>query len=687
MCLKKEAKELLKEEKLVQVEINNCIDEFKNIKFNAGAGAGKTHALKESLIYIVNEYGKKLQYHNQNILCITYTNIATKEIKERLGNSTLVNVSTIHERVWALIKNYEEELVSIHKVNVSKLLKELEKNIEDTSIKEYKEFQSLLEDKKKEFISLIETKRDFFYQNRDKKVGELKELFSEEFSKYFKTKGAFVKTVKIIYKINDYSKCIERINLKEEKYKKIYYDSQKNNDSLHRMRISHDTLLEYGLEIIKKYDLLKQLIINKYPYILVDEYQDTDKKVVKILSLLAEHAKKIKYKIFIGYFGDTAQNIYSEGIGEKIDDIHLNLTNVYKKFNRRSAQEIINVINKIRNDKIKQKSIYEDNTGGSVKFYSGDVNSIEKFIGYYKKEWNINSENRLHCLVLKNELVAKYNGFENIYNCLKKVKQYSGANYNALNGELVVNDVKKLGDVQVLIYHILDFKHALSNPDTSINDFLKEEVYKNFSFQDLYDCINSLKTITGDDLNAYVESLFDLYNSKPINKGVKEKIDDIFSHLSIKSYDDFITYLFDKLYRGIDDEKIEVSKENLNSLLTINIEEYNKWFDFVNETENSDIIYHTYHGTKGSEYDNVLIIMEKKFNKIEKFPLYFKNINHIELHDAEFINTKNLLYVSCSRAIKNLRIFYTDDVTEFENEIEEIFGSVHEYIVKEKENQ
>lgn len=57
MCLKNTSAELLEEEKQIQVTINNHIDNFSHIKFNAGAGAGKTHALKESLIYIVNWRG------------------------------------------------------------------------------------------------------------------------------------------------------------------------------------------------------------------------------------------------------------------------------------------------------------------------------------------------------------------------------------------------------------------------------------------------------------------------------------------------------------------------------------------------------------------------------------------------------------------------------------------------------
>jgi len=131
MCLKNPSAELLEEEKQIQVIINNHIDNFSHIKFNAGAGAGKTHALKESLLYIVNKHGNKLKYHNQQILCITYTNVATNEIKERIGNSSLVKVSTIHERVWELIKDYQEELVQIHKDNIEKWLNQFKLDIKD----------------------------------------------------------------------------------------------------------------------------------------------------------------------------------------------------------------------------------------------------------------------------------------------------------------------------------------------------------------------------------------------------------------------------------------------------------------------------------------------------------------------------------------------------------------------------
>ena len=67
-----------------------------------------------------------------------------------------------------------------------------------------------------------------------------------------------------------------------------------------------------------------------------------------------------------------------------------------------------------------------------------------------------------------------------------------------------------------------------------------------------------------------------------------------------------------------------------------------------------------------------------------KFPFFFKNHKSEEdLSEDElkkYTNTKNLLYVSCSRAIKNLRVFYLDDISDFREEVENIFGNSTIYI-------
>ena len=672
MCLKNPSAELLEEEKQIQITINSHIDNFSHMKFDAGAGAGKTHALKESLFYIVNKYGDNLKYHNQQILCITYTNIATNEIKERIGNSSLVKVSTIHERIWELIKDYQKELVQIHQEKVSNELIETQAELNNPNNTKYKKFQRLNESEQETLKQILLDNRELYYTNKDKNTATFRTAFQEIVdSSMMSNVGQFKDIIKAIYKIEYFQICLEKISTGE--YKSVIYDSTQNNDSLYRMKISHDTLLEYGLKIVDRYETLKKIIINKFPYILVDEYQDTAENVIKIINALSIYSEQINFNLFIGYFGDRAQNIYDTGVGSDIDEIHPNLVSVNKRFNRRSTKQVIEVINKIRNDHIEQISIYEDDDCGSVEFYQGSEDKINDFITRCKVDLNISYTNKLHCFVLKNELVAKYNGFENIYNSFKNTILYSGLNYQNLNTELVTYDKTKLGNVQNLIYKIIELHQSLVNLTTSISEILNEKIYEGFNFKELFDLIELLKSISGNTIKEYIESIFNNYEESE-TKGYKKKVEDVFKEIDIYSLENLVSFMLEKLYRDIDDEQLENAKINIEKLLSISMTEYIKWFEFVNRAEEQDVIYHTYHGTKGLEFDNVVVIMENGFGRNpNKFSNFFVNPN------AGDENTKNLLYVACSRAKKNLRVFYLDDVSSFRNGIESIFGEIEEF--------
>jgi DNA helicase-2/ATP-dependent DNA helicase PcrA len=673
MCLKNPSQELLETEKQVQVDINNSIDNFEHIIFNAGAGAGKTHALIESLKYIIQKNGDRLKSHNQNIICITYTNVATNEIKERLGNSDLVKVSTIHERLWDLIQSYQKQLVEIHKENVENLLSILTEELNENSL-----FTSLTEENKNSFKTVMISNRDIFRKNRDKPAQAFKSVMNEflnNLSTLTNNVTNFKKLVSIIYKIEDYNFCLDKIyEATDKKYKFVNYLSKYNNDILHKMIISHDTLLDYAFKIIERYSTLQQIIINKYPYVLVDEYQDTHQNVVKILKLLSDYADENSNKFFVAYFGDTAQNIYNDGIGDNINTLHPNLIRIDKIHNRRSTQEIIEVINRIRHDNIKQESIYEDSSCGSVEFCIGDSENIENFISHYKQEWNIGQDNKLHCLVLTNKLVAKYNGFENIYEKFSSTDYYK-KNWENINTELLSNDITKLGNVANLFYRVLKFKYNLENSKTPLTSIIKYEMYNNFNLDDIDKLIQLLKSIRGSNLQRYFVSMFDIYSTTG-NENYKKIIKDLLNIENEPNCDGLLGYLLNEFYRDIEEDKIEIAKENLKQLLTTNYQEYERWYRFINKEANEEIIYHTYHGTKGEEYENVIIIMENKFGLDRtKFSDFFTNYNQ-ELNGDElkkFTNTRNLLYVACSRAIKNLRILYLDDITVFRNNIETIF--------------
>lgn len=668
----------LEKEMQTLLSIFTSIDKNQSIVFNSGAGAGKTYALIESIRYIIRTYEKNIRQYNQKIICITYTNVASEEIKERLGNTDLVLVSTIHERIWDLIKSYQKELVEIHKEKLKNSINGLQLDLD-----KYDKFKVLSKEKKKKFINLMLEHKELFYQNLSTKAVEFRKIFQNilsDFSELLSNISEFRKLVNILLNINKYSECYENISRSKKGYTSVIYNSTTNRDQLHKMRISHDTLLEYGLQIIENYDLLKQIIIDKYPYIFIDEYQDTDDKVISIMTYLQQYAKKIEHPIFIGYFGDTVQNIYSKGIGRSLTEIHPNLLPIEKEFNRRSTKEIIDIINKIRNDEIKQVSIYEDCIGGSVKFYTGSQSDIDKFVKKYEYQWGITPKNQLHCFVLTNESVAKYSGFENIYNLFKQTKRYSGINYDQLNTELLSNEPMKLGDIPSLIFKLLQFKNNINNENTPLIDIFqkKKKIYEHMTISELKELIHLFNQIEGETLEDLIKSILEKYNKE--SRGRYKDIIDTIIEVENVSLESFKNYFLDRLFPNILDEEIEHANETVLKLLKINLHEYESWYKYISNKIEGNIIYHTYHGTKGLEFDNVIIIMGNAFGRIaDYFSYYFKNCIYPQdtMSNDKFEQIKNLLYVSCSRAIKNLRILYIDDVTEFQAGIQGIFGKIH----------
>ncbi len=668
-------------EENIQISINDAIKSNQSIVFTSGAGAGKTYALIDSLKYIIKEFGNTLIKNNQTIICITYTKVATNEVKERLGNTKLVKVSTIHERIWELIKDYQLELVTIHKKRLILDIQSTENDLLNND--KFKKYNELSPIDKDNFAKIMFENKDLFNKNYNEDSASFKAVISPiiiSFTNLLSNVSNFKKLVTVLFKLENYRTCIDHIHEKKKGFNFVNYNSNFNRDILHKMQISHDTLLDYSLEIINSFDILKQIIIDQYPYILVDEYQDTNEKVIRILSLLSDHADKIKHNFFVGYFGDPVQNIYDEGVGDKLTELHQGLHPISKPYNRRSTKEIIQVINNIRNDDINQVSIYENCSGGKVQFYTGCKENVNTFINRTAKDWDISHENKLHCLLLTNKSVADFSGFNNLYSLLKETKYYKQY-YDQLNTELLSNDLRKLGEIPVLFFNILKFINMVIDDSTPIENLIDKTFYSILKLSDLRKLIELIKSSKGRSLGDYLSSMSELY-SKSKNR-VYQSILDKLTTINNFNIDRFKDFLLRVLYRNLNDDKIEEAILNIDNLLAIDIEEFNRWYNYILRIQTNKIDYHTYHGTKGLEFDNVVIIMGNAFGKDKNyFNFFFKNFDKFsslpnEDEKVKFNKIRNLLYVSCSRAVKNLRILYIDDISEFNNSIEKLFGTSH----------
>jgi DNA helicase II / ATP-dependent DNA helicase PcrA len=680
MGLSKISIEKLDSEKESLYKLYQCIDVYDSVIFNSGAGSGKTYALIECLKYIISYNRENLKNHNQKIACITYTNVAAKHIEQQLGNSDVIEISTIHERIWRIISTQKSALLKLH---IEKLKNEIaDINNQLLNNPDYAKYQELEVASQEEFFRIMVERKNDYNRAYNLKAADFKAAKPEEVHSQYvgliSSVSKFKGLVDKLYKRKRYLECLHKIYIGDKNYKIVSYDAMFNRDRLDKMRISHDTLLEYGYALVEKYPRMKQLFIDNYPYILIDEYQDTADIVVKMMNIIDQYAKQIKHNIFIAYFGDSVQNIYEAGVGNRIKQLHSDLSTVTKLYNRRSYAEIINVANNIRSDEIIQKSIYSDSEGGSVKLYYGVEQDVKRFINVCAEKWNVQIENPLHCLFATNQMVAEYSGFFNLYMAFKNAEVYQGIGYKQLNSELLSHDIIHLGIAQTLLYRLMKLYTEVRKEKQPLRDIFPNSEYRNMSYASLKSLLTQLQSLDGNTLDELLVQIFKLYNTSN-NKIYQLIIERMFDVDEDTSYDGTLKYLLTSLYKSWD-ETVEV-KTIINAFLNIKVDELLNWFHYINRDEKKRICYHTFHSTKGLEYENVVIILGKDFGMDKGvfdtfFKFYGKNNEKISSKEDK---GRNILYVAVTRAIKNLCILYIDNLGEIQDNIERVFGKSYQF--------
>lgn len=239
----------LSDEKDIQRELNEAIDTFTSFIFNAGAGSGKTYSLIEALKHILKTRAGKLQERNQKVICITYTNVATNEIKTRLGHTNLIIVSTIHDMLWEQIKGYSStELVAIHKLRLESEHKQLSCKIEELVRDNLKLRDCLTEDIFQELFSEEARDKYFCILTKHTRAESFKKAYLKEFGEkhgYLDQAitgnfGNFKKFMGWSFSKSDLKSAIERIDSQESLEDgdkqinkiRIQYDSKSNKDRL-----------------------------------------------------------------------------------------------------------------------------------------------------------------------------------------------------------------------------------------------------------------------------------------------------------------------------------------------------------------------------------------------------------------------------------------------------------------------
>ena len=355
------------------LQLRKCLDQqpAQSFVMVAGAGSGKTTSLVKALAHLESTKGATLRQRGQQIACITYTDVAVGEIWGDVGNVPLFHVSTIHSFLWTVVHSFQTDLHAWVVGRINEKIAEAE-----------------------EKLARPRTQA----RTRTKLTEEI------EWHRYQLTQLAGVSRFK--------------------------YGT---GSSYAKGLLGHDDILRVGPTLIAEHALLRSVIAQRFPYILVDESQDTNPTVVEALK---EIAAMPRTGFCLGFFGDPMQQIYTVGAGAiAVGDGWNKIT---KPENFRCPTKVLSVINHIRaeDDRLVQtqgKRIGPNGTmetaEGTARLFivptganrSARLEQVRQWLANANADplWESDEENgNVRLLVLVHRIAARRLGFPELYAAL-----------------------------------------------------------------------------------------------------------------------------------------------------------------------------------------------------------------------------------------------------------------------------
>ncbi|MEZ7765385.1 ATP-dependent helicase [Gemella sp. 27098_8_92] len=608
-------------ESLNNEQLEAVLSNDNEIMLVAGAGTGKTNTIVKKIIYLIKEQ-RVIPY---NILAVTFTNKAVREIRERVNNSLCTNhsgvvVNTFHQLAKSILdKDDNYELLG------------------------YKSLKILEDEGREKILDKIIRFNDLY-----NKVNE------------------FNKTIKgllIDFNAKKNNRYIESSNKEyEELFKELYHAYVL--EVFANGYIELDDLVNLVIVLLERYPEIRKEVSSAFDYIFVDEYQDVNKEQYKLIKLL-----KNKNKVLI--VGDEDQAIYGwRGSNSKyFRDFQLEYPDckvIKLERNYRSTQQILNLAdgfikqNKNRID----KTLRSDKIGviPDIQEISSKENQIEFLFDQIQK---LGSNKNDIAILIRNRDFDYLSDLK-----LKFVKNDIGY---TMVGEFPLLKRKIIKDLMaVLKFLIIDTDNiSLSRIIKNMKLGLGEQFYNKIEEISVQEDIKSYYQIMKNyeeykELKRYASKI-----EKFVDKFKDYNMEKSFVIIIEKVVEEFFDEVILSEYHYLQEFVREANRYyEKNGYMTLT--EYLDYIQYFKDTGKADKVQiMTMHASKGLEYKNVFVV-----NLHEKYPYLNKaNYEKLDKNDLAGIQVieeeRRLLYVAMTRAKERLFVLGSSD-NMFIKELKEI---------------
>lgn len=586
--------------------LKNLNDEqIEAVKYNegpclvlAGAGSGKTKVLTNRIAYLI-ENGVR----DYNILAITFTNKAAKEMRDRVYNligDVASFIGTFHSLGLRIIREncgYLNLPSNFSIIDSDDVLTVIKKILKDMNL-----------DTKQYSPSYIRNRISFI---KNQMLSEM------ELDKFFNTPIDKI-VVDVYYKYNE----------------RLIASAAVDFDDLLLMPVR---LFEHNKEILEHYQ-------ERYKYILIDEYQDTNPVQYKLSKLLAS-----KYKnIFV--VGDMNQSIYAFRQADyhnivNFEKDYANAKTIKLEHNYRSTNNILNAANDVisHNKERKDLRLYSDKGDGPKITY------LRSYDEKHEISLVIDEINKLYLDGYEPKDVAILYRTNAQSRAIEEVFASKGIPYKIYGSYYFYNrkEIKDLISYLKLIYNDKDeisLRRIINVPKRGIGDSaIKDiELRANLNQCSMYDALESKKELEFKDIIESIKktsenlSLTELIDEVLDKSGMKKELED--SHLIEDET---------RLENLMEFKSITASYEERTGSVNLGdfLEEISLVSDQANHTEDGNVVtLMTLHSAKGLEFPVVFMVgMEEGI-----FP------HNMSIMEDNIEEERRLCYVGITRAKEKL---------------------------------